>query len=142
MHELLLERREERFRNGVIPAVAAGSHGAGDASVARRLAEGERDILGGFNWSSHRLNGGGCDGQASGLDEGADGPVADEVAGQAVASARCRARVLAADRAGLEQRRRRAGRGGVDGGWRPVVSGAWRDADVPAGPGFVPVSVL
>src|SRR4051794_16023712 len=95
-----------------------------------------------LNRSSQHLNGGGCDGQASGLDEGADGPVADEVAGQAVASARCRARVLAADRAGLEQRRRRAGGGGVDGGWRPVVSGAWRDADVPAGPGFVPVSVL
>ncbi|MCA1700721.1 MAG: IS3 family transposase, partial [Actinobacteria bacterium] len=42
---------------------------------------------GGFNWSSQRLDRGGCDGQASGMDEGADGPVADEVAGQAVAAA-------------------------------------------------------
>ena len=36
---------------------------------------------GGFNWSSQRLREEGCDGQASGVDEGADGQGADEVAG-------------------------------------------------------------
>src|SRR4051795_4493470 len=58
-----------------------------------------------MNWadSTGRGNtsmGGGCDGQAGGVDEGVDGPVADEVAGRAVAAARCRASVLAADRGG------------------------------------------
>jgi transposase InsO family protein len=50
---------------------------------------------GGFNWWSQHLGRGGVDGQASGLDEGVDGSVADEVAGSAVASAGGRARVLA-----------------------------------------------
>ncbi len=50
---------------------------------------------GGFNWSSQHLDRGGVDGQASGVDEGTDGAVADEVAGGAVASAGGRARVLA-----------------------------------------------
>jgi putative transposase len=50
---------------------------------------------GGFNWSSQHLGRGGVDGQASGLDEGADRQVADEVAGQAVAATRCGAVVLA-----------------------------------------------
>jgi len=39
-----------------------------------------------FNWSSQRLIEEGCDGQACGLDDGADGPGADEVAGEAVAA--------------------------------------------------------
>ena len=47
----------------------------------------DRGSQGGFNWSSQRLDRGGCDGQASGMDEGAHGPVGDEVAGQAVAAA-------------------------------------------------------
>ncbi|CAM04219.1 putative transposase [Saccharopolyspora erythraea NRRL 2338] len=48
----------------------------------------------GFNWSSQHLDRGGVDGQASRLDEGADGAGADEVAGEAVASPRCGAAVL------------------------------------------------
>jgi transposase InsO family protein len=59
---------------------------------------------GGFNWSSQHLDRGGCDGQASGMDEGVDGPFADEVAWAAVASARHGARVLAADRRRREHR--------------------------------------
>jgi putative transposase len=39
---------------------------------------------GGFNWSSQHLDRGGVDGQASGVDDGVDGPVGDEVAGAAV----------------------------------------------------------
>jgi hypothetical protein len=50
---------------------------------------------GGFNWSSQHLDRGGADGQAGGLDDGADRQGADEVAGQAVASPRCGAVVLA-----------------------------------------------
>src|SRR3954454_20201117 len=76
--------------------------------------------------------GGGCDGQAGGVDEGVDGPVADEVAGRAVAAARCRASVLAADRGGLEQRGGGAGSRGVAGGWHPMVPRAWRHGDVHA----------
>jgi putative transposase len=49
----------------------------------------------GFNRSSQHLECGGVDGPAGGVDEGVDGQVADEVAGEAGASARCRAAVLA-----------------------------------------------
>jgi hypothetical protein len=52
-------------------------------------------LEGGFNRSSQHLDSGGADGQASGLDDGADGGFADEVAGCAGASAGGRARVLA-----------------------------------------------
>ena len=50
---------------------------------------------GGFDWSSQHLGYGGVDGQAGGLDEGVDGQVADEVAGEAFASPRRGASVLA-----------------------------------------------
>ena len=50
---------------------------------------------GGFNRSSQHLDSGGAGGQASGLDDGADGAFADEVAGCAGAPAGGRARVLA-----------------------------------------------
>jgi hypothetical protein len=43
---------------------------------------------GGFNWPSQHLDRGGVDGQASGMDEGVDGTVSDEVAGGALASSR------------------------------------------------------
>ena len=102
----------------------------------------DRGVQGGFSWSSQHLDRGGCDGKASGMDEGVDGQVADEVAGQAVASARCRAGVLAADCGRLEQRRRGAVGRGVAGGWQPMVQAAWRDGDVHARPGLVPVLVL
>jgi putative transposase len=50
---------------------------------------------GGFTWSSQRLGERGGDGQAGWVDEGVDGALGDEVAGQAVASTRGRAVVLA-----------------------------------------------
>jgi putative transposase len=50
---------------------------------------------GGFTWSSQHLDVRGGDGQAGWVDEGVDGAFGDEVAGQAVASARGRAVVLA-----------------------------------------------
>ena len=55
----------------------------------------DRGAQGGFNCSSQHLEWGGVHGQAGGVDEGVDGQVADEVAGQAVAAAGCRAPVLA-----------------------------------------------
>jgi hypothetical protein len=55
----------------------------------------DRGCQGGFNWSSQHLDPGGVGGQASGVDDGVDVPVADEVAGGAVASAGGRARILA-----------------------------------------------
>jgi len=47
----------------------------------------DRGSQGGFNRSSQHLKCGGGDGQASGLDEGANGQVSDEVAGGAVVAA-------------------------------------------------------
>jgi len=63
--------------------------------LTRQLGAG---MLGEFNRSSQHLEFGGVDGPASRVDEGVDGQIGDEVAGQAVASARCRASVLAWDR--------------------------------------------
>jgi transposase InsO family protein len=48
-----------------------------------------------FNRSSQHLNHGGVNGQASGMDDGVDGAVSDEVAGRSVLSKGDRARVLA-----------------------------------------------
>jgi hypothetical protein len=119
-------------------ALTRREHGA-DVELIHHSDAGSQ---GGFMRSSQHLDRGGCDGQASGMDEGVDGQVADEVAGQAVASARCRASVLATDRRGFEQRGRGAGGRGVTGGWQPMVQGAWRDGDVHARAGLVPVFVL
>jgi len=55
-----------------------GRHSGADVELVHHSDAGSQ---GGFNWSSQRLDRGGCDGQASGMDEGAHGPVADEVAG-------------------------------------------------------------
>lgn len=60
-----------------------------------RSADGDSQLIhhsdagsqGGFNWSSQHLDRGGVSGQASGVDEGVDGPSVDEVAWGAVASA-------------------------------------------------------
>jgi hypothetical protein len=61
--------------------------------VARRrpapglIHHSDQGSQGGFNWSSQHLDRGGCGGQACGVDEGVDGSVGDEVAGQAVVAA-------------------------------------------------------
>jgi hypothetical protein len=55
----------------------------------------DRGSQGEFNWSSQHLNHGGVNGQASGVDEGVDGAVTDEVAWRAIVSQGDRARVLA-----------------------------------------------
>jgi putative transposase len=95
-----------------------------------------------FNWSSQRLMKEGCDGQASWLDEGVDGPVGDEVAGGTVVASGRGAVVLACDREGLEQRGGRAGRRGVPGRREPLVPRTWRDANVHARPTLRPLPVF
>jgi transposase InsO family protein len=56
--------------------------------VAGCILHADRGSQGGFNWSSQHLDGGGADGQASRMDDRADGAVPDEVAWGAVASTR------------------------------------------------------
>jgi transposase InsO family protein len=55
----------------------------------------DRGTQGEFNWSSQHLDHGGVNGQASGLDDGVNGAVTDEVARCTFASQRDRARILA-----------------------------------------------
>ena len=55
----------------------------------------DRGGQGGFKWLSQRLDRGGVDGQACGVDGGVDGSLADEVSGAAVVAAGGPARVLA-----------------------------------------------
>ncbi len=70
---LILERPEERFGHRVIPA-DSGPADRGPHLVGVEFgAELDRRVLGGFNWWSQHLDGGGVDGQASGVDEGVDG---------------------------------------------------------------------
>ena len=54
---------------------------------AATVVHSDRGSQGGFNWSSQHLDRGGVDGQASRMDEGADGTLGDEVAGGAGAAA-------------------------------------------------------
>jgi putative transposase len=70
------------------------------ALARRRPAPGlihhsDQGSQGGFKWSSQHPDRGGVDGQASGVDGGVDGPVADEVAGGAVVASGGAAGVLA-----------------------------------------------
>ena len=96
---------------------------------------------GGFKRSSQRSIERGCDGQdGSGL--GACGTAGDAVArASAGGEAGASSAVLGGDRAWTVERGR-GGRGWCVGpGWRPVVSGGWRDADCHPGPavGALPV---
>jgi DNA-binding transcriptional ArsR family regulator len=65
------------------------------------IVHSDRGTQGGFNRSSQRSMREGCDGKAGWVDDAVDGSGGDEVAGQAVAAARCGERVLAADRGRL-----------------------------------------
>ena len=85
---------------------------------------------GGFNWSSQRLILEGCDGQAERMGVGVDGAAGDAVAGAAVggeSGGSCG--VLAGGRRRDDDGGGRRARGGLGGGWCPVVSGRWRDAN-------------
>jgi putative transposase len=54
---------------------------------AGTIVHSDRGSQGGLNWSSQHLDRGGADGKASRVDDGVDGPVADEVTGGAFAAA-------------------------------------------------------
>ena len=53
--QLGLERGEEAFGDGVIKAIAGGSCGRQDPELPAPLAELDRGVLGGFNWSLQHL---------------------------------------------------------------------------------------
>jgi putative transposase len=97
---------------------------------------------GGFNWSSQRLDLGGVDGQAGGVDAGVDGAVGDEVAGASVVASGGPARVLAPDRERADERAGRDRGRGVRGGWQPMVQGRWRDAGCRSTPAQWPLLVV
>ncbi len=113
-----------------------------DRDVTGLIHHSDRGVQGGFNWSSQHPDLGGVDGQTSRVDEGVDGPVADEVAGSAFAATGCRAALLARGRQGIVQR------GSGSRGWRvgrgrqPMVPRAWRHADVHARAGHRTVLVV
>jgi len=85
---------------------------------------------GGFKWSSQRSMKEGCNGQAEGVGVGDDGAAGDAVAGAAVGGVSGGSRgVLARDRRRDDNGGGRRADGRVGGGWCPVVSGRWRDAN-------------
>jgi len=124
-----------------------------EMSIFTREQEGITDLTGlihhtdagsqgGFNWSSQHLDDGGVDGQASWVDEGVDGKGSDEVAGEAVASSRRGAPVLARDPEGADQRERCDRCWRVASGRHPLVPRSWRHAHVHADPTVAPLLVF
>jgi hypothetical protein len=57
-----------------------------DTDETATILHSDHGSQGGFNWSSQRLDHGGVGGQTSGVDEGVDRPVPDEIARGAVTS--------------------------------------------------------
>ncbi len=51
VHELALQRPEETFHAGVVPAIAFAAHAGRDAVGGEHLLVPPRGILGGFKWS-------------------------------------------------------------------------------------------
>jgi hypothetical protein len=93
--ELGLEAVDEALSHRIIVGIASAADRGKDVVIGEGLGVVTTDVLGGFNWSSQRLIEEGCDGQASWVDDGVDGQGADEVAGEAIASSRRGAVVLA-----------------------------------------------
>jgi putative transposase len=79
----------------VLDALRMAIHQRGPGADVELVAHTDRGSQGGFKWSSQHLDLGGVDGQASRMDGGVDGSVADEVAGAAVIAAGGAAGVLA-----------------------------------------------
>jgi len=111
-------------------AVAALRHAVAVRSPVATIVHSDRGSRGGFNWSLQHLDDGGVDGQASGVDEGVDRALTDEVAGCAIASSRDPAAVLGRDRQGATSRGSRAHGGRVAGGRDAMVPTRWRHATV------------
>jgi putative transposase len=112
----------------VLGALEMARRSRGSKRLVGLVTHSDAGSQGGFNWSSQHLDEEVVDGQASWMDEGVDGTVADEVARRSVASTRDRARVLETrcDR-DHERGRSRCSRG-VPGGRESLVPAWWRDA--------------
>jgi putative transposase len=121
---------------------AIWARGREGADLAGLIHHSDRGVQGGFNRSSQRLDLGGVDGQTSRVDEGADGPVADEVAGSSFPATGCRAAFLARGRQGIVKRGSGSGGRRVGRGRQPMVPRAWRHADVHARAGHRTVLVV
>ncbi len=124
-----------------------------EMAVFTRRKEGVKDLTGlvhhndagsqgRFNRSPQHPDYGGVNGQASWMDEGANGKGADEVAWEAVASPGCGAVVLARDRQGTDQRGSRNRGRRVAGGGQSLVPGSWWNADVYAHPADRPLPII
>ena len=102
-----------------------------DMAVARRrpaaglVHHTDHGSQGEFNWSLQHHNYGGCDGQASRVDDRANGQVSDEVTWRAVAAARGRARVLGSGCEGDHERGCRGLCRGFTSGRDALVSRGW-----------------
>jgi putative transposase len=79
----------------VLDALKMALHQRAPGADVSLVAHSDAGSQGGLNWSSLHVDRGGPYGQASWVDEGVDGKGADEVAGEAIASPRRRALVLA-----------------------------------------------
>src|SRR5262249_58737512 len=111
VEEFAFERREDALAQGIVVGIADGPHGGPDAHLAAALPEGDRRVLGGFNWSSQHLEREVLHGKATRMDGDADGAAGDAVAGPTAGAARCGAGVLG------EDCRRAVERGGGDRVW-------------------------
>jgi hypothetical protein len=115
-----------------------------DADLAAALAESQRDILGGFNWSSQHLV---MEVVRDGRREASAGDSrdarADVVARAAVDGAEGgSAAILAGYRDWIVERGSGRVSRRVAGGWQPVVSRRWRDATNLVGPALGALSVV
>src|SRR6516165_7078455 len=54
IQHLTLERREHAFGHSVVKAIADTAHGRAHPELRATLAEGDRSVFPGFNWSSQR----------------------------------------------------------------------------------------
>jgi len=126
----------------VLDALEMARRSRGNRRLIGLVTHSDAGSQGGFNrWSQH-LSEEVVDGQASWMDDSADGAFADEVAGGSVASPRGRARVLEADRDGDHERRCRGGCWCVIRGWMPVVPPWWGNATNGSGSGNGPLLVV
>ena len=102
----------------------------------------DRGCQTGFNRSSQHLDDGGVHGKASGLDEGVDGPVSDEVSRGAISPSGDSTEVLDRDRQGSHDRP------GCGVGWCLIgrrvslVPAWWRDASIGSCTSYRSVSVV
>src|SRR6516165_3084491 len=142
VEELTFQGREEALRHRVVVGVAHRPHRGADPGGLTAEAESEGGVLGGFNWSSQHLTTEVLYGKATWVDNDADRPAGDVVAGPTAGAARCGAEVLGEDRRGTVER------GGGDRVWcvrsrwcSLVPRAGWHAVD-PAHPAVGPVPIV